>query len=328
LFNREGVFLAVISGLTAGGVSLITNTAIVNQTTLTNVFAGAAVIGVLFVYNKIRKRSLIDRSILTEDDNSIESGMSLRKASIPWVILVVLCLATNVIPFIKDYLFTTLALPITLGAYPQAISLRMFWQAYFLMLVATIISIPFFKRDKEVMRNTWKKFMKRAPRPVLAAAIFFAMAEVLNFSGWIVDINTGLWLSPVDPANGLDPTNNMIYLLAKMTSDNIGAAYPLMAAFIGLLAGFVSGSETSAIAMFTNYHYQASTNIGANAMVVAASSGIGGGLASVLSPAKIQNAAAVIDQIGIEGAVIRYGVVVALLMTLTVGIMTMFFAFG
>ncbi|MHA2187819.1 MAG: L-lactate permease [Candidatus Thorarchaeota archaeon] len=181
--------------------------------------------------------------------------------------------------------------------------------------------MPFFKNDKTVLRNTFSKFMKRAPRPVLAAAIFFAMAEVMNFSGFVPD-SSGAWVFPTDP------TNNMIFLLATLTSASIGMAYPLTAAFLGLLAGFISGSETSAIAMFTGYHHQASTLIGANSMVVAASSGIGGGLASVLSPAKIQNAAAVIDEIGIEGQVIRYGAVVAVLMTLIVSLMTMIWAFA
>ncbi|MHA2004142.1 MAG: L-lactate permease, partial [Candidatus Thorarchaeota archaeon] len=169
-------------------------------------------------------------------------------------------------------------------------------------------------------------FMKRAPRPVLAAAIFFAMAEVLNFSGWIVG-SGGVWLSPTDPVNGLDPTNNMVYLLASATA-GLGIAYPLFAPFLGLLAGFISGSETSSIAMFTRYHHETSVLIGANSLVVGAANGIGGGLASVLSPAKIQNAAAVIDEIGIEGEVIKYGAVVAVLMTLATAIMTMLWAFG
>ena len=155
----------------------------------------------------------------------------------------------------------------------------------------------------------------------MAAAIFFAMAEVLNFSGWILS-PTGTWLNPTDPVNGLDATNNMIFLLASMTA-GLGLLSPLIAPFLGLLAGFISGSETSAIAMFTKYHIETSTIIGANAIVVSASNGIGGGLASVLSPAKIQNAAAVIDEIGIEGQVIRYGLVVALLMTWATAILTM-----
>ena len=96
---------------------------------------------------------------------------------------------------------------------------------------------------------------------------------------------------------------------------------------MGLLGGFISGSETSALAMFTRYHVETSNLVGASSIHVAAASGIGGGLASVLSPAKIQNAAAVIDKIGIEGEVIRYGLVVALLMTLFTSVMTLLWAY-
>ncbi|MFX0108918.1 MAG: L-lactate permease, partial [Candidatus Hodarchaeota archaeon] len=230
------------------------------------------------------------------------------------------------IPPVFDLLFNQLSFPITLGNYPRPISTRFLWQAYTLMLISTLVAIPFFKRDSQVLRNTFSKFMKRAPRPVLAAAIFFVMAEVLNFSGWVVGAG-GEWLSPTDPVNNLDPTNNMVYLLASATA-GLGMFYPLLAPFLGLLAGFISGSETSAIAMFTRYHHETSVLIGANSIVVGAANGIGGGLASVLSPAKIQNAAAVIDEIGIEGEVIKYGAVVAILMTLATAILTMIWAFG
>ncbi|NWF96198.1 MAG: L-lactate permease [Candidatus Thorarchaeota archaeon] len=319
LMNREGIMLAVMSGVTAGGVAIIMNSYYVNQTTLTNVFAGAAVLGVLFVYTKLRHRPVIDRSVLTQDDLAVEARLSLRRASIPWVILVALCLATNLIAPVKDLLFTQLALPVTVFSYPVPIKTQVLWQAYTLMFIATVVSIPFFKRDRTVLRNTLSKFRKRAPRPVLAAAIFFAMAEVMNYSGYYI-LPAGTWAVNLD--------NNMVSVLARLTSQTIGTAYPLTAAFLGLLAGFVSGSETSAIAMFTKYHYEASTLIGANAMVVAASNGIGGGLASVLSPAKIQNAAAVIDEIGIEGEVIRYGAVVAILMTAVVAMLTFLIAFS
>lgn len=328
LMNREGLFLAILAGGTAGLTAIICNLEIVNLTRLTNVIAGAAVLGVLFVYNKTRKKPFLDREQLNEQDHEIEKGMSLLRASIPWGILVVLSLLTTLVDPIKQLLAVQMDMAINFGQYQTAelvirdyvISTKFLWQAYTLMLIATLVSMPFFKNDKTVLKNTFNKFVKRAPRPVLAAAIFFAMAEVLNFSGFVPGAG-GIWIFPTDP------TNNMVYLLASLTFTSLGTAYPLTAAFLGLLAGFISGSETSAIAMFTNYHYQASTAIGANAVVVAASSGIGGGLASVLSPAKIQNAAAVIDQIGIEGQVIRYGAVVAILMTTIVALMTMLWAF-
>jgi lactate permease len=324
LLSRDGLILAGICGLTAGFIAIVCNV-LLPLTTLTNVFAGAVVLLVLFIFNKIQGKPLLDRHTLDENDVKVEEGMSIYRASIPWVVLVILSLVTNMIPQIFQLLFVDLAFPVQIGAYPSPIKTRFLWQAYTLMLVATILSMPFLKTDKDVLKRTMSSFSKRAPRPVLAAAIFFAMAEVMNFSGWVIE-SGGIWLNPTDLANGLDPTNNMIFLLASLTA-GLGVLYPVLAPFMGLIGGFISGSETSAIAMFTKYHVETSNLIGASSIHVAASNGIGGGLASVLSPAKIQNAAAVIDEIGIEGEVIRYGLVVALLMTLVTALMTLLWAF-
>ena len=324
LLSREGLALAGMCGLTAGIMAIVCNV-LLPLTTLTDVFAGAAVLLVLFVFNKTRRKPILDRSTLDDKDVAVENYMSIYRASIPWVVLVVLSIVTNMIPQIFHFLFVDLAFPVQIFAYPNPIATRFLWQAYTLMLISTIVSMPFLKTDRDVLKRTFSSFLKRAPRPVLAAAIFFAMADVMNFSGWVVGVGR-IWLNPTDLANGLDPTNNMIYLLASLTA-GIGLLYPLLAPFMGLLGGFISGSETSAIAMFTKYHVETSNLIGASAIHVAASNGIGGGLASVLSPAKIQNAAAVIDEIGIEGEVIRYGMVVAVLMTLVTAVLTLLWAF-
>jgi lactate permease len=324
LLSRGGLALAGICGLTAGIMAIVCNV-FLPLTTLTDVFAGAAVLLVLFIFNKTRRKPILDRSTLDDKDVAVENHMSIYRASIPWVVLVVLSIATNMIPQIFHFLFVDLALPLQVGGYPSPIATRILWQAYTLMLISTIVSMPFLKTDRDVLKRTFSGFLKRAPRPVLAAAIFFAMADVMNFSGWVVG-GGGDWLNPTNLANGLDPTNNMIYLLASLTA-GIGLLYPLLAPFMGLLGGFISGSETSAIAMFTKYHVETSNLIGASAIHVAASNGIGGGLASVLSPAKIQNAAAVIDEIGIEGEVIRYGIVVAVLMTVVTAVLTLLWAF-
>jgi lactate permease len=324
LLSREGLVLASLCGLTAGLIAIVCNV-LLPLTTLTNVFAGAAVLLVLFVFNRVRGKPILDRSTLDEKDKEVEQGMSIYRASIPWVVLVILSLVTNMIPQIFQFLFVDLAFPVQIGAYPGIIDTRFLWQAYTLMLISTIVSMPFLKTDRDVLKRTLTKFRKRALRPVLAAAIFFAMADVMNFSGWVVGAG-GVWLNPTDLVNGLDPTNNMIFLLASMTA-GLGLLYPVLAPFMGLLGGFISGSETSSIAMFTKYHVETSNLIGASSIHVAASNGIGGGLASVLSPAKIQNAAAVIDEIGIEGEVIRYGLVVAMLMTFATAVMTLLWAF-
>ncbi|MFN2281957.1 MAG: L-lactate permease, partial [Anaerolineales bacterium] len=94
----------------------------------------------------------------------------------------------------------------------------------------------------------------------------------------------------------------------------------------GLLSGFISGSETSAIAMLTGIHLSAAQKIGALGLLVAASSGVGGGLASVISPAKLQNAAASIDRIGEESQVIRTTFLIALLITAVAALLALLWA--
>jgi lactate permease len=52
---------------------------------------------------------------------------------------------------------------------------------------------------------------------------------------------------------------------------------------------------------------------------------IGGGLASVISPAKLQNASAVIDKIGLEAQVIKSTMVIAFLLTAAAAGLTFLF---
>lgn len=53
---------------------------------------------------------------------------------------------------------------------------------------------------------------------------------------------------------------------------------------------------------------------------------IGGGLASVISPAKLQNAAATIDALGIESEVIKTAIVLSMVITFFAGVTAMLFA--
>jgi lactate permease len=64
----------------------------------------------------------------------------------------------------------------------------------------------------------------------------------------------------------------------------------------------------------------------ANFLVIAAGTAIAGGLASVISPAKLQNAAATIDAMGIESKVIRVAVVISIIFTSVAAVLTFIWA--
>lgn len=309
----RGAIPTLIAGLTAGFIAVGMNE--LGLITLTGIAAGAGVVVVMLAYLKLTGRTLIDRSGLNEDDLATERKMSLWAAISPWLILTAASLLFNA-PFLPffDLTFKKLAMPVEIipGA-PEKI--RLFWQAYFWILVSTALALPFLKATRAQLNTSLRKWLKRAPRPVLAAAVFFAIAFVINHSGKGAD-----WQL-------VDASRNMVHVIAQASAQTFGRLYPLAAPFLGLLGGFISGSETSSIAMLTKLHLSTAESIGALGLLVAAASGIGGGLASVISPAKLQNAAASIDRIGEEAQVIRTTFVISLVITAICAVMALLWAF-
>jgi len=325
---RRGFWVALVTGLSAGFIAIGMNAA--GLPTLTGVVAGIGVVVVMLLYVKLGRRPLIDRSALTEDDRAAERSMGLLLAVLPWILLVVFSILTNFRPLgLYDLLFGELVMPVSVipGARPQA--LRMLWQAYTWVLIATIIAIPFYRMTRAQLRAAFAKTGRRVPRPAFAAAVFFAIAYVLNHSGKAPVVAEGVkvWQAA---AGG----SNMVYTVANASARVFQDLYAGVAAFLGLLGGFISGSETSSIVMLSKLHFDTVGLIYphatgrkalAVALLIAAVSGIGGGLASVISPAKLQNAAAVIDRIGLEGKVIKSTIVISLIMTLAAALMAYIF---
>lgn len=309
----KGLLPALLSGLSAGFIAIGMNAA--HLVPLTGVAAGLGVVLVMALYLLVTRKPLRDRAVLTEADRSAEQRLPLWAAISPWLILVIFAVLVNLpaLPF-YDLTFKTLAMPVEIipGA-PEKV--RLFWQAYFWILVSTLLALPFLKPTRQQVGDSLKKWLRRAPRPMLASAVFFAIAYLMNHSGKGLD-----WTLA-------DPSRNMIVVLADAAAAAFGRFYPLAAPYLGLLAGFVSGSEASAIAMLTRLHLSTAEQIGAAGLLIAAVSGIGGGLASVISPAKLQNAAAAIGRIGEEAGVLRVTFVISLVITAVAAVMAMMWAF-
>jgi len=309
---QRGLLPALLAGLTAGYVAIGMNT--IGMVTLTGVAAGLGVIVVMLAYLLITRKPLWDKFVQNETDQQAVASLSLWRAISPWLILTGFAILVNApfLPFFK-LTFTTWAMPIELipGA-PEKV--RLFWQAYFWILVSVVLSLPLLKTTRTQWNTSLQKWIKRAPRPMLASAVFFAIAYLINHSGKGFD-----WTLT-------NPNNNMVVILANASTALFGKAYPFIAPFLGLLGGFVSGSETSSIAMFTALHLSTAQKIGAVGLLIAAASGIGGGLASVISPAKLQNASAAIDRIGEEAGVLRVTFIISLIITAVAAIMTLLWA--
>jgi len=312
---KEGWLPCLITGVVIGLVSYVTNL-YDNLVVLTGVLCGLAVILAMIIYLKATGRKLIDKSLLSAEELAYEKSYPLWRALSPWLILVVLIVALNVPQDAFNYLYRELRLPINgLTANGAPLETRALWQAYTWIFASVILSIPFIRPSSAQLKDSLSVWCKRAPRPVFSAAIFFAIGEIMNMSGFSMETKT--FAVP-----------SMIKVLADYSAQYFSDSYGAVVAYIGLFGGFITGSEASTVAMFGKYTLTTARNLNMDSygmILLMAGLAFGGGLASVISPAKLQNAAASIDKLGAENQVIRTAFVFSLLLTTVTSLFVLLF---
>lgn len=310
---KEGWLPCLITGAVIGVVSYFTNH-VDNLVALTGLLCGLAVILAMLLYLLLTGKKIIDRSKLTKEELDYEKSFPLWKACLPWILLIVLVLALNLPKDVFNYLYRIQKFPVAgLSADGSPIYTRVLWNAYTWILVSVLLSMLVLRPTKKQLHDTMRTWLKRAPRPIYSAAIFFAIGEVMNMTGYNMATKTF--------TDGM----NMVRILADASAQVFSNVYGGVVSFIGLFSGFLTGSEASTIAMFANYTMKTASNLGhgkTGIIIITAALAFGGGLASVISPAKLQNAAASIDKLGEENKVIRIASVIAIVLTAIVAVYT------
>ncbi|BAI61978.1 putative L-lactate permease [Methanocella paludicola SANAE] len=315
---RKGFVPAVVAGLTLGISAIVFVRLLpyigVEFVQLVGVFSGLMAIIALFSLRLVSGKPII---IKAASDSTISpdggARMPLRNALLPWGLLIAFCILIS-IPFISTMLHGIPGGLNKVAVYSnKVIDLKVLNQAYFWVLVSTVISAPFLVKSKSQAREVLKVWARRAWSPTLAAAVFFAIAYVMDYSAQsVVDGALAFATGAIDL--------NMNAVIGLSLAAFFGAsAFPAVSPLLGLFGCFVSGSEASSNVMFHGILKKSTDVLDIDFMKVYAAHAVSGGIASGISPAKIVNAAAVIDRLGIEGEVIRKSAVVSILLTLIVG---------
>jgi lactate permease len=243
--------------------------------------------------------------------------MPLWKAAFPWILLVFFAIVIS-IPVIQGGLYGILGsaqkVPVVANKF---VDLKLLNQAYFWVLVSTIISAPLLIRSQKEAGTIVRLWLNRAWSPTLAAMVFFAIAYVMDWSGQSVINNTLMF------AEGAS-AYNMNVVIGLSLALFFGVTFPVVSPTLGLLGAFISGSEASSNVMFYGILQKSTDVLSLDFLQVYAAHEVAGGVASGIAVAKIVNAAAVIDKLGIEGEVIRKVAPVALCLTLVTGLMLFF----
>jgi lactate permease len=284
---------------------------------IVGVIAGLAAMGALYVYQKLEPRTE-----KPQKNNDYPKIKEILRAFSPWIILVALA-ATVSVPQVDAVLKNALGNleRITIFA-DQVVDLDILSQIYTWIFAAIFLSLLVLRPKRKQVKDSLSFWLRRFMGPFLAYSIYFSIAFVMAWSAMEV-VNGHL------TRTSLYDLQNMNVILGTTLAKIFGAGYIFVATSLGLFGAIVGGSETSSNVLFLNIQKTASDNIGlghSEFMTLYGSHAVAGGIASAVTPAKINNAVVTIDETKhTESFIMRKHLIVALLLTVATGILTGFF---
>lgn len=133
--------------------------------------------------------------------------------------------------------------------------------------------------------------------PTLTTALIVGLAYLMNYSGMAFTLGVGM--------------------------SSTGWLFPLASPFLGWLAVFLSGSDTSGNALFGNLQVVAAHQLGLSPLLMAASNSSGGVMGKMISPQNICAGTAVTDLKGQEGTVLARTIKHSIALTFLLSIIIM-----
>ncbi|MDR1856363.1 MAG: lactate permease LctP family transporter [Desulfovibrio sp.] len=146
-----------------------------------------------------------------------------------------------------------------------------------------------------------------------AMACFSRTAYQLRFP--IVTIATILGLANIMNYSGMSSTLGLAFT-------KTGAAFPFFAPILGWLGVFLTGSDTSSNALFSNLQATTAQQVGVDEYLMVASNSSGGVTGKMISPQSISVATSATGMVGQEGDLFRFTILHSLAMTLVVCLIT------
>jgi lactate permease len=143
----------------------------------------------------------------------------------------------------------------------------------------------------QAVSTAWKQILL----PSLTVTAIVGLAYLANYSGMTYTLGLGV--------------------------ASAGPLFPLLSAFLGWLAVFLSGSDSSGNALFGNLQVVAANKLGFDPVLMAATNSSGGVFAKMISPQNIATGVAVSDLKGHESAIFRRTFIHSIIFTVLLGIL-------
>jgi len=150
--------------------------------------------------------------------------------------------------------------------------------------------------------TVYRQTVRQLALPIVTIAFILSIAQLMNYSGM---------------------TSSMAIALSKT-----GFIFPFVAAFLGWLGVFLTGSDTSSNTLFGPLQAQTAQQLGnVSPILTAGTNSSGGVMGKMISPQNLSVGAAGVNKVGAEGAIFRRVIGYSLILTSLVGIVAMIEAY-
>ncbi|HWG75381.1 MAG TPA: L-lactate permease [Steroidobacteraceae bacterium] len=161
---------------------------------------------------------------------------------------------------------------------------------------------------------------------ILVSAILTALAGRLGIAGFGSAMSTAarqirlptLTVTAIVGLAFLMNYSGIAYTLGLAVA-SVGALFPLVSAFLGWLAVFLSGSDSSGNALFGNLQVVAARQLHLSSILIAATNSSGGVMAKMISPQNIATGCATTHLTGHEGAIFSRTFLHSIFLTVLLG---------
>ncbi|MFA6135679.1 MAG: L-lactate permease [Phycisphaerae bacterium] len=193
-----------------------------------------------------------------------------------------------------------------------------------IMLIAGLIAFPFMGIKYSVMGEQFGKTFKQMIPSFIAVACILSIAEVMNLTLPIIDPKTKLAVVG-------DLATKQISMVATMANGIIALVskqiYPLLSPLFGTIGVFLTGSNTSANALFGNLQKLTAQGMGLSDILMASAGSAGASAGKMISPQSIVIAATAVGLAGKEGLIMRQTIKYTIPYVILLGLMVWGFAF-
>ncbi|PKJ54421.1 L-lactate permease [Bacillus sp. SN10] len=164
------------------------------------------------------------------------------------------------------------------------------------ILIACLISMLILKMSVKDTVVTFKETLSELKMPILSIGFVLGFAFIANYSGL---------------------SSTLALALA-----GTGGLFPFFSPFLGWIGVFLTGSDTSANALFSNLQAITAQQVGVSEVLLVAANTTGGVTGKMISPQSIAIACAAVGLAGKESDLFRFTVKHSLFFVIIVGIMT------